>query len=834
MPKTILLVEDEPVTTLREQKLLKKEGYRVRIAKTGEEAVESAQTCPDIDLILMDIDLGEGIDGTEAARQILMERDIPVVFLSSHTEPEIVEKTEKITSYGYVVKESGNVVLLTSIKMAFRLFDAKMRELEKEKELRASREQLAESQRMAKLGSWQIDLETNVITLSPEHQLMIGEEPVEVSMPMDEYAKNYILEEDLPLLAEKWNLVQDNIDDPDFSDSWEYRLKRGKDCVTLAVTGRFKSRGVIQGVSQNVTEHKKIGKRLRESEEKYRRLFNGASTGVFVSNSDSDILDVNERALAILGYEREELVGYHASKIIHPDDIKAVPLAPNIERVSRGNYVRLKRLYLRKDGTYLPVEVTINFIEGLGLTHVMFQDISERIQAEQALKEKTGFLQAILDTMQELIAITDLEGNYTFVGSSHRIMGYDAGTLIGTNVMEYVHPDDLPGVMSAFKDFVKSGNIAQVEYRNRCKDGSYIWLETIGRVMDENRILFTSRETTLKKNAGIVLRESEERYRTLFEKNPAVILIIDQRDGRIIFANTSAEKFYGWSREELKVMNISDINQLSFEEVRKEMDKARQEKQNVFHFTHRCASGNTREVEVYSAPMVWQDQSVLFSIINDITEKMKAEEALKKALEEKQALLKELQHRAKNTFGILSNFVGMETVAHTSEEVREVLEKIGQRIRSTSELYTLLYESGSIRDVQLDNYLMRITESVFGLSDRIDLYTDIFPITISNRDATHIGLLVTELVSNSIKHAFPDNRSGTVTISLKESKGKYFLEVSDDGVGLPEDFDLDMVESTGLQLVKGMTEHLGGTLEYESDKGTRWKFAMKELRPVSG
>ncbi len=590
MPQTIFLVEDEPVTALREQKLLKKEGYRVRIAKTGEEAVESAQTCPDIDLILMDIDLGEGIDGTEAARQILMERDIPVVFLSSHTEPEIVEKTEKITSYGYVVKESGNVVLLTSIKMAFRLFDAKMRELEKEKELRVSREQLAESQRMAKLGSWQIDLETNVITLSPEHQLMIGEEPVEVSMPMDEYAKNYILEEDLPLLAEKLNHARENIDDLDFSDSWEYRLKRVKDCVTLAVTGRFKSRGVIQGASQNVTEHKKIEKRLRES---------------------------------------------------------------------------------------------------------------------------------------------------------------------------------------------------------------------------------------------------EERYRTLFEKNPAVILIIDYGDGRIIFANTSAEKFYGWSREELMAMNISDINQLSFEEVRKEMDKAWQEKQNVFHFSHRCASGNIREVEVYSVPMIWQEQSVLFSIINDITEKMKAEEALKKAFEEKQALLKELQHRAKNTFSILSNMVYLEAMTHDSSVVREVLENIENRIRSTSELYSLLYESGSPGDTRLDYYLVRIMDSVFSLSDPVEITTDIIPVTVTTRDATHIGLLVTELITNSVKHAFPGNRSGKVSLSLKETKSGHLLEITDNGIGLPQNFDLENTGTMGLQLVKGMVEHLGGTLKYKSSgKGTRWMITLGELDPV--
>jgi len=90
--------------------MLRKHGYEVVTADTGEKAVEAADSDSGISLILMDIDLGKGIDGSEAAVRILNKKDIPVVFLSSHTEPEIVEKTDKITSYGYIVKNSGNTV----------------------------------------------------------------------------------------------------------------------------------------------------------------------------------------------------------------------------------------------------------------------------------------------------------------------------------------------------------------------------------------------------------------------------------------------------------------------------------------------------------------------------------------------------------------------------------------------------------------------------------------------------------------------------------------------------------------------------------------------------
>lgn len=120
----ILLVEDESIIAIQEERTLVRAGYVVTKAKTGETAVavvnDPDRTAP-IDLILMDIELGPGMDGTEAARAILRTHDIPILFLSSHTEMEVVEKTERITSYGYVVKNAGPVVLLASIKMALRL-----------------------------------------------------------------------------------------------------------------------------------------------------------------------------------------------------------------------------------------------------------------------------------------------------------------------------------------------------------------------------------------------------------------------------------------------------------------------------------------------------------------------------------------------------------------------------------------------------------------------------------------------------------------------------------------------------------------------------------------
>jgi two-component system, sensor histidine kinase PdtaS len=142
MKKTILLVEDESIIALMETQTIKRFGYEILVAGTGEEAVEIATGDREIDLVLMDIDLGRGIDGPEAAKRILAARMLPIVFLTSHMEKEYVSSVKRITRYGYVVKNSSDFVLHSSIEMAFELFDA-------HEKLRLERDALRESKETA-------------------------------------------------------------------------------------------------------------------------------------------------------------------------------------------------------------------------------------------------------------------------------------------------------------------------------------------------------------------------------------------------------------------------------------------------------------------------------------------------------------------------------------------------------------------------------------------------------------------------------------------------------------------------------------------------------------
>jgi PAS domain S-box-containing protein len=136
-------------------------------------------------------------------------------------------------------------------------------------------------------------------------------------------------------------------------------------------------------------------------------------------------------------------------------------------------------------------------------------DIQNDVQMDQ-----TAFLKSLVENMLDLIALTDPEGNFIYAGKSHQIMGYEPALLVGKNVMDFVHPDDLPHVLSQFKAFMASGNTRTVIYRNRCKDGSYIWLETMGNLLKDTngipkKIVFSSRDITQRRVAEDRLKRIE-------------------------------------------------------------------------------------------------------------------------------------------------------------------------------------------------------------------------------------------------------------------------------------------------------------------------------------
>ena len=458
--KTILLVEDEALIAMSQAMKLKEYGYNVIHVQKGQKAIEAVKNGYNIDLILMDINLGEKLDGTEIAKRILENYDIPLLFLSSHTEREIVNKTEDITFYGYVVKDSGITVLDASIKMAFRLHEAYQ------------------------------------------------------------------------------NLSNQKI------------------------------------VTEKQKDH------LQIYEKRYRRLFESAKDGIIILNADNAMItDVNPFLIKMLGYTKEQLLTKH---------IWDISAKENIE-----------------------------------MSKNLFKELQD-----------TG----------------------------------------------YVRFEDLP---------------------------------------------------------------------------------LESHDGRLL------------------------------------------------------------HVEFVSNVYLVDNEKVIQCNIRDTAERNKQ---LKIKLEESDAkdiLLKEIQHRAKNSFQLITSLIQIRARLSQSEETKTTLDDLAFRVKSIADLYLLLYETDSFYEVQLNAYCNKVIASMLKLSKNIVINKYFESLSVTADKAATIGMILVELLSNTIKYAFPESKPGIINIELKQTDSHIVLIVQDNGIGFQKGYDIEKVNSTGLQIVNLMVSQLEGNIKFISDNGLK-------------
>ncbi|TVQ97358.1 MAG: PAS domain S-box protein [Spirochaetaceae bacterium] len=311
---TILLVEDEALIALAERMVLEKNGYSVVTASSGEQAIARFCDTPDIDLVLMDIDLGPGMLGTEAAGQILAHREVPLVFLSSHTEPEIVKQTEGITSYGYIVKHTGDTVLLASIRMAFRLHQARINEREALHRLGQSRDLMNYVIGCSRTGIAVHDRELRYLYVSEAYLQMYSVSAADV------IGKHHY--EVFPDLPQKWRRVHQRAlagevvssDDDEFVRSDGTVLWTRWECRPW-----YENDGSVGGIiinTQVINEQKRLEQALRSSEHRFRYIMESMQDVVFTLDTDLRHTGVYGRWLQNYHMTPEQFLGKTVSELL--------------------------------------------------------------------------------------------------------------------------------------------------------------------------------------------------------------------------------------------------------------------------------------------------------------------------------------------------------------------------------------------------------------------------------------------------------------------------------------------------------------------------------------
>lgn len=437
----------------------------------------------------------------------------------------------------------------------------------------------------------------------------------------------------------------------DFHGAEEY-LARKKDgsILDIEVNGHF----ILDDLgkpAQMIFVIRDISKR-KESEFKYIRLFENMAQGVVYQDANGYIINANPAACEILGLSLDQMQGKKSTdpdwKTVRNDGsfypgnehpaMLALKTGKSILNEVMGVFNPIIKKY-----TWILVSAVPEFKpdnEKPFRVFATFTNITKEKEAEFLLSEQIKKSELLMNNLTGVVFRCKIDDDWTMEFLSHGVFeltGYRAEEFLNNRVISFgkiIHPDDSKRVAEIILSSIRTQKKYSLEYRVFSKDGNVKWVWENGQIIFENNepiaIEGFISDITEKKAAEGKLIASEARYKSFFEGNKSIMLLIDSKTGKIMDANPAAVEYYGHSRQQICTMNIGDINTLTDQELKEEMRNAFEQKRKHFIFKHKLASGEIRDVEVYSGPMIWDNTDYLYSIVHDITTRKKAEDELRK------------------------------------------------------------------------------------------------------------------------------------------------------------------------------------------------------------
>ncbi|HKK49271.1 MAG TPA: PAS domain S-box protein, partial [Alkalispirochaeta sp.] len=644
--KHILLVEDEAIIAMTEKMQLEKYGYSVRTVTTGEKAVSAIQESPDIDLILMDINLGKGIDGTQAAAFILEDRDIPIVFLSSHTEPDVVEKTEKITSYGYVVKNSSATVLDASIKMAFKLFEAKVEAQKKEESLRQSEEKYRLQFMHMNSYNSMYDVVTDAegrpcdfrfLMVNQAYEQYVGKEACELI--------GKTLLEVFPHTEQYW--IDKMIEVVTTGEPSTYENYSSELDTYIEINLFTPQQGRVVMTSTNVTERKRIERELNESILRHRELESRIPVGVYIlwirANGTKEFEYVSDRWCELHGVGRERVIADSSTvdNLVYPDD-RARFFEQNRVAAEERKPFRWEGRFLNGDGEtrWFRIEST-PFLHEDGDTRWfgVIQDITERKQAEE------NYL-SLFNYSNDAIFVHELgdnklpSKNIDVNEQAVRLLGYTKDELLNLSAKDVVPEEHASDMLRHAHELMEKKHLT-FESENIRSDGVVIPVEVSAYLHTEGNkklVISSVRDITERKQVEKELTDQKQHLETILETTADGFWVVAP-DKRITRVNAAYCRMSGYSNEELTNMEINCIEAIEHpEDTDARMKRIQETGSEVFETKHRRKDGSLMDIEVSASSLEWDNGVWLVCFCRDITERKQAENAITALITEKETL----------------------------------------------------------------------------------------------------------------------------------------------------------------------------------------------------
>jgi PAS domain S-box-containing protein len=629
------------------------------------------------------------------------------------------------------------------------------------------------------------------------------------------------------------------------------RRKDGSTFEAELVLTRAQSRGLplYTAFVRDISERQRLARErdlaseaLQTSEQRFRALIDASAQIVWTATANSEIVEDSPSWRAFTGQSLEEWRSARL-QVLHPGDLETVRTAWAAAR-SQKRPVELEFRVRRHDGEWrwmvmrgVPVSNPDGSVrEWVGMNI----DIHDRRAAEETrrlaerMRERGRFFELSLD----LVCIVGTQGQLLELNPSFtQTLGYTAHELLEQPFLSLVHPDDREASARDMLKLAAGERNAAFTNRYRGKDGSYRTLQWRAAPDEAGLVYATARDITEDQRKAAALAESEERARILIEGARDYAIIMLDPNGHVTTWNAGAERIKGFRPCEIIGQHFSIFyteTDLARDHPANELALASEHGRYEEEGWRLRKDGSRFWANVVISALRDQDGQLrgFAKVTRDFTERQRAraelearEASLAASLKERELLLQEIHHRVKNNLQVIASLISMQIRKLTDAASREALDECRARVQAIALIHEQLYRSHDFSSVPFSAYARNLAANIFqtaGLApDSIKLKLKVESVLMPVDKAIPCGLILNELLTNALKHAFPSDRRGSVSVELLSTmEGGISLIVADDGVGIAEDFSIERSRSLGMQLVATLVEQLGGQLSISRIGGT--------------
>jgi len=599
-------------------------------------------------------------------------------------------------------------------------------------------------------------------------------------------------------------------------------------------------------IFDDITKRKQAEEVLRESQKDLNRAQAVSKTGSWKIDIQQNELTWSDETYHIFGIPQGTTLTYEAFlSTIHPDDKELVD--QKWKAAFKGEpYDIVHRIILDGNIKWVHEKAELEFdkkgilVKGFGTVH----DITERKRAEEAADAERKLLRTVIDLIPDFVYVKDRGSRFLLANdATANGMGFsDPAQLIGKSDAQ-VYPEKVAAEFRTDEERTLAGETI------RHKE------EIINGPDGKQRILLTTKVPLTDNNGAVVglvgigheitkRKKAEENIRKLssaIEQSPVSVVITDL-DALIEYVNPKFSEVTGYSFEEVKGKNPRILKSgltphWAYKQLWEYLTKG-----DTWNgeFSNRKKNG-----EIYweyaSISPIKNESGVITNYVavkEDITNRKLMEEKIEASLKEKETLLKEVHHRVKNNLQIISSLLSLQSSYIKNQESLEVLKESQNRVKSMALVHEKLYKTGDLSHINLGEYINDLAAKLFSSygpnTKEIKFNLNIKEALIEMNLAISIGLILNELITNALKHAFVNKTDGKILVEFEsDDKGNSVLTVSDDGIGIPQNFNFRQIDTLGLQIVKSLVDQHDGKIELCKGSGTRIKinFFAEDISP---